>query len=143
MTPEGRQQLKKMLLKDEKYSQYPYVDTTGHLTIAIGQNISPSGDGISMDEALYILDNKITNLYNKISHYFSWFMQLTENRQIALLNMTFNLGFEGFLKFHKMLLALECHDYERAAYEMLESKWVDQVGDRATRLANIIKTGEV
>ena len=143
MTPEGRQLLKKMLLKDEEYRQYPYVDSRGNLTIAIGQNISHSGDGISMPAALFILGEKMDETQNKLSHYFSWFSKMAELRQIALINMAFNLGFEGFLKFHNMLLALESSDFERASQEMLNSKWREQVGERATCLANIIRTGEI
>lgn len=143
MTPESRMKLRQMLLRDEKYSQYPYVDTTGHLTIAIGQNISPTGDGISMPAALFLLDEKISSLYDKMAHYFPWFLKLNDARQIVLLNMAFNLGFEGFLKFHEMLLALERGDTEAASAEMLDSKWKDQVGDRSTRLAHIMLTGEL
>ncbi len=143
MTPESRQKLKQMLLKDEAYRQFPYVDQNGVLTIAIGRNISLTGEGVSMDEALILLDNDIANRYNKLAHYFPWFLGLSEARQIALVNMSFNLGFEGFLKFHKMLFALESRDYAMAADEMLDSEWRQQVGERATRLANIIRTGEI
>lgn len=143
MTPEFRQKLKQMLLRDEKYEQYVYTDSTGHSTIGIGQNISPNGEGISLDEALYLLDNKINSLYTKMSHYFKWFSSLNEARQIALVNMAYNLGFEGFLKFHNMLFSLENGDMEKASNDMLDSLWINQVGDRANRLANIIRTGEL
>lgn len=143
MTPEARQKLKQMLLRDEAYRQFPYVDSKGFLTIAIGRNISPSGEGISMDEALYLLDNDINDRYNKLSHYFPWFLKLSDARQIALIDMSFCLGFEGFLKFHDMLFAFESGDMNKAADEMLNSEWRNEVGERATRLANIIRTGEL
>ena len=42
-----------------------------------------------------------------------------------------------------MISALESHDYSLAAKEMLNSKWAEQVGERATQLAHIIATGEL
>jgi lysozyme len=143
MTPDARQRLKQMLLRDEKYEQYPYVDSTGHLTIAIGQNISPTGDGISLPAALFMVDEKISTLNDKFCHFFPWFLKLNDARQIVLLNMAFNLGFEGFLKFHEVILALQGGHVEDAAIHMLDSKWADETGDRATRLANIMRTGEI
>jgi lysozyme len=143
MSPEARQKLRQMLLRDEKYSQYPYVDTTGHLTIAIGQNISPTGDGISLSSALFILDEQISSLYDKMCHFFPWFMALNDARQSVLVAMTFNLGFPGFLKFHDMIRALENGDIDEVVKEMINSKWDTQLPERVTRYANIMKTGEI
>ena len=40
-----------------------------------------------------------------------------------------------------MIEALKVQDYERAAVEMLDSKWAGQVKGRATRLAQQMRTG--
>ena len=49
--------------------------------------------------------------------------------------MAFNLGVGGLLAFTKMFAALQERDWDRAAAEMLDSRWARQVGDRAVRLA--------
>lgn len=54
----------------------------------------------------------------------------------VLVNMTFNLGRKGVEDFTKMWDALEIGDYETAAAEMRDSKWFDDVGNRAVRLIN-------
>lgn len=141
MTPEGKQKLKQLLVSHEKYMQFPYVDTTGHLTVGFGRNLSDRG--ISATEALYLLDEDIIYFTGKLTHFLKFFPQLDENRQIALIDMCFNVGVQGFLNFTHMILALEAHDYQRAAKEMLESKWAEQVHERANCLANIIRTGEI
>lgn len=141
MTPEGKQKLKGLLLQHESYRQFPYTDTTGHLTIGIGRNLIDRG--ISTSEAFYLLDDDIIYFTNKLNHYLSFFSHLSENRQIVLIDMCFNLGVQGFLGFREMTSALEAHDYERAANEMLESKWAQQVGERATQLATIMRTNEL
>lgn len=141
MSPEGRQKLKGLLLHHESYRQFPYTDTTGHLTIGIGRNLVDRG--ISTTEAFYLLDEDITYFTNKLNHYLSFFLKLSENRQIVLIDMCFNVGVQGFLGFKDMMLALESHDYERAAHEMLNSKWAQQVGERASQLATIMCTNEL
>lgn len=66
MTPESRQKLKNMLVQDESYRQFPYTDTTGHLTVGIGRNISQRG--ISTTEASQLLDNDIIYFSAKLDH---------------------------------------------------------------------------
>ena len=141
MTPEGRQRLKGLLTQHEQYRQFPYIDLTGHVTIGIGRNLSDRG--VSIPEASSLLDDDIAYFYGKLSHYLPFFGSLTENRQIALVDLCFNVGVQGFLNFTKMILALEGGNYDKAASEMLDSKWAEQVGERATCLANIIRTGNI
>jgi lysozyme len=56
--------------------------------------------------------------------------------------MGFNLGISRLLHFRRMLSALEQGDYQKAAVEMLDSKWARQVGKRATHLNHMMKTGD-
>ncbi len=141
MTPEARLKLKNLLIKHESYKQFPYVDSTGHLTVGIGRNLTSRG--ISSNEALYLLDEDILYFYSKLNHILKFFVDLSENRQIVLVDMCFNLGVQGLLNFTQMILALEAQDYDRAAQEMLNSKWAEQVGERASMLASIMKTGNL
>lgn len=141
MTPEAKMRLRNLLTSHESFRQFPYTDVTGHLTIGIGRNLTDRG--ISTNEALMLLDDDISYFANKLSHYLTCFPGLDSNRQIALVDMCFNLGIHGFLGFDGMIQALENRDYKRAHDEMLDSKWAQQVGERATQLANIILTGEL
>ena len=141
MTPEGKQKLRALLIQHESYRQFPFTDSTGHLTIGIGRNLIDRG--ISSTEAFYLLDDDVLYFSNKLCHFLPSFSKLSEPRQIALVDMCFNLGIQGFLNFKEMIAALEVHDYVRAADEMLSSKWAEQVGERATCLANIMRTGEL
>lgn len=141
MTPEGKQKLKGLLVRHEKYMQFPYSDTTGHLTVGIGRNLTDRG--VSATEAFYLLGDDVDYFDSKLLQYLRCYSGLSEARQIALVDMCFNLGVQGFLNFKEMIAALEMGDHGRAADEMLNSKWAQQVGDRANVLANIIRTGEI
>jgi len=141
MTPEGKQKLKALLVQHESYRQFPYTDSTNHLTIGIGRNLTDRG--VSTTEALYLLDDDILYFSNKLSHFLPFFSQLSEPRRIALVDMCFNLGVQGFLNFKELIAALEVEDWPIAYNEMISSKWAEQVGERATTLANIVLTGEL
>jgi len=137
-----RDKLKAQLLIDEGYKGAAYTDSLGILTIGIGRMIdSKRGGGISKDEALYLLSNDIDSVNAKLNEALPWFKSLDDARQNVLLNMGFNLGVPGLLKFQKTLDCVRHGDYKKAAAEMLNSTWADQVGDRAKRLAKTMETG--
>jgi len=71
----------------------------------------------------------------------SWFSSLDVPRQGVLINMAFNMGFHGLLGFHDTLSAMAKQDWEAAAVDMENSLWAKEVGDRATRLAEQMRTG--
>ncbi|PWU07239.1 MAG: lysozyme [Verrucomicrobia bacterium] len=138
---EIRQKLKSQLLLDEAYKQFPYTDTTGHLTIGIGRNLQ--SNGISMDEALYLLDNDIMQCEKDLWHYCAFYQNLDNARKSCLVNICFNIGIQSFLGFKNMIAALNAKNYTLAAEEMLNSYWARQVGVRATKLAQIMETGQL
>ena len=55
--------------------------------------------------------------------------------------MAFNLGIAGLKRFKKMLMAMACGYFEDAAKECLDSKYAKEVGQRAVRIAETIRTG--
>lgn len=141
MTPEAKQKLKSLLISHEKYVQFPYFDTTGHITVGIGRNLSDRG--VSTTEALQLLDDDLIYFTNKLIHYLPFFFDISENRKIALIDMCFNLGINGFLEFTKMLSAVERKDYQQASEEILNSKAAQQCPDRYNKLSNIMLTDEI
>jgi len=117
----------------------PYRDTTGNLTIGVGRNLDDVG--ISRDEATILLKNDIDHVVLELSQ-FGWVRKLDPIRFGVVVNMAFNIGVPGLLKFPKMLVSLKSGNYTAAAREMLKSKWAKQVGDRAVRLARQMEEGK-
>ncbi len=126
------------LKRDEEFRGKPYRDTVGKLTIGYGRNLDDVG--ISEKEAEELLRYDII-VANRELLSFYWYDNLTSCRKRALINMMFNLGFTKFRKFKKMIKAFEAEDYELAADEALDSLWAKQVGERATRIADLIRHG--
>lgn len=126
------------LRRDEGFRLKPYRDTVGKLTIGAGRNLDDKG--ISATEAYMMLENDVQEVQDALGR-FAWFQALDEARKGVCLNMAFNLGVAGFLGFRKMIQALEVQDWERAAAELLDSKYARQVGQRAQRLARQMREG--
>lgn len=132
--------LEEQLLVDEGLRLKPYKDTVGKLTIGIGRNLDDVG--ITKDEAIILLRNDIARTTKDVIANIPWWSTLDEVRRDVIINMAFNLGIEGLLKFKRTLLSIQNGEYEQASKEMLESKWAKQVGNRARRLAEMMRTGE-
>jgi lysozyme len=128
------------LKRDEGFRAKPYRDTTGHLTIGYGHNLD--ANGISQEVAALLLEEDIAIAVSSLRQRFDWFDGLSRPRQDALINMVFNLGINTFMEFHHMLSALDNGDFHTAALHILNSKYHDQVGARAERIAQQLETGE-
>jgi len=131
--------LEDTLIRHEGLRLKPYRCTAGKLTIGIGRNLDDIG--ISEAEARLMLRNDIVNAEAELRRSFTWFDRLSPLRQQVLINMAFNIGLPRLKGFRNMLAALERNDYNRAAAEMLDSRWARQVKGRATELANWMQQG--
>lgn len=133
----NRTRLRAQLQQHEGRRAHVYRDTVGKTTIGVGRNLEDRG--LLEDEIDLLLDNDITAAYNDAARIVPGLNTLSEDRQHALIDMVFNLGAAGLLKFRKFLAAVEARDFDRAAAEMLDSKWAKQVGKRAETLAGMIR----
>lgn len=133
----NRTRLSAQLRRHEGVRSKPYRDTVGKLTIGVGRNLDDVG--LSEDEVQYLLDNDITRAYNDASRIVPGLATLDEDRQHVLIDMVFNLGAAGLLRFRKFLAAVERRDFAAAADEMLDSQWARQVGERAKTLAAMMR----
>jgi lysozyme len=65
--------------------------------------------------------------------------------QQALMNLCFNMGWgdgtHGLSSFKKMLAAMTAGDWNCAAADLLASRYAQQVGKRAQRVAALIRQG--
>lgn len=129
-------QVKDDLKRDEGSRLKPYRCTAGKLTIGIGRNLDDKG--ISQQEAEYMLENDIYECVDNLNRMLPWWKSKPEPVKRVLLNMCFNLGIAGLMKFENTLRFIESNEYARAADNMLLSKWATQVGERAVRLAKLI-----
>jgi lysozyme len=86
-------------------------------------------------------DAKIAEAKADLDRSAPWWRSLCDARQDVLVNMTYNMGWPRLSGFKRALAAMQAHAYEAAAREMLDSAWAAQVGPRAHRLAEQMRTG--
>jgi len=118
----------------------PYRCTAGKLTIGYGRNIEDNG--ITEAEAEFLLNTDIQNVRRELIDRLPWATGLDEVRWAVLVDMCFNLGWPRLSGFKKTLAYIKSGQYNDAALEMLDSKWANDVGRRALRLAEMMRTGE-
>ncbi|TDV04698.1 glycoside hydrolase family protein [Paraburkholderia caballeronis] len=135
------------LRRDEGVFYRPYDDPLGVLSVGVGHNLQvaplPAGWTYPLTDAQVdeLLSADIAATLQQLDARLPWWRSLDEVRQRVLANMAFNLGIAGLLAFRKMLAAVQAGNWNTAAYEMRNSKWFSQVGDRAKRLYTAMKTG--
>ena len=136
-----REKLLDMLMLHEGLELKPYQCTADKTTIGVGRNLQDVG--ITEDEAKYLLQNDIDRILKEVEHW-SFLEKLNEPRQAVILDMVFNMGITRFNAntWVKTFAAIQDNDWEKAANEMLESKWAKQVGQRAIRLSQMMRKGE-
>ncbi len=141
MTESLLNRIKAQLVRHEGLRLKPYRCTAGKLTIGIGRNLDDRG--ISQKEAYAMLERDIQDCEQwLIEEIPEIYCKLDEVRQSVLLNMCFNLGISGLLGFKNTLAFIKARDWERAANNMLVSRWAKQVGRRAIELSELMRKGK-
>lgn len=131
--------LLEQLRRHEGLKLKAYRDSVGKLTVGYGRNLDDRG--ITEEEAGFMLDNDIDAVVADLER-MPLYLGLDPVRQVVLANMAFNMGLPTLLTFSRMLGALADQDWQRAADEMLDSKWARQVGSRADELSELMRLGE-
>lgn len=134
-----RDRLKQDLIRHEGLRLKPYQDTVGKWTIGVGRNLSDRG--ISEPEAMHLLANDIDATIDEVNARLPWVPRMDEERRLVIYNMAFNLGMPKLLGFANTLRAVEEGRYADASRGMLDSLWARQVGNRASELAQRMRTG--
>jgi lysozyme len=153
--------LNRQLRRDEGERLRAYKDSLGYWTIGVGILIDPvkgakppaemtwpDGPGkittnctISQAVSDRLLEEHIKSVRSRLAASLPWYTGLDDARRGVLENMAFNLGVPGLLKFKNTLALIEGHKWDDAAVAMLQSKWATQVGKRARRLSDQMRTG--
>lgn len=142
--------LREELTFDEGCINKIYLDHLGYPTFGIGHLVLETDPEHGKDVDTPVSEERIKECFEKdiatviedLNRNLEWWQDLPEDLQRVMANMSFNLGITRLLKFKKFLAAMEKHDWETAAVEMMDSRWATQVGPRATRLRDRVLKGE-
>jgi lysozyme len=116
-----------------------YKCPSGFNTIGYGTNLD---SGITMHQAEALMCAEIDDLIEHIPSVVECWDNLDDNRKMALVDMAYNMGLSGLSKFVNTLGFICAGDYLAAANEIKQSKYYQQVGNRAKKIVKVIETGE-
>jgi len=134
--------LREELKTDEGCKYEIYLDHLGLPTHGIGHLILSSdmehgqavGTPVSEDRVNECFASDIETVLSECTQLYPNFSVLPEEVQLIIANMMFNMGRPRLSKFKGMKSAVDNGDWHRAAVEMVDSKWYQQVTNRADRL---------
>ena len=127
--------LKERLKKHEGFRAEIYRCNSGFWTIGYGHRIdahcriSPQVADLLLDEDIHQAEFQYLSL--------GWGLEIA--RRDIVIEMIFWHGFKGFLKFKKMIAAIEKQDWGTAADEMMDSQSGRNYKTRMSELAEIMR----
>ena len=134
--------LRQELENDEGNVKAIYLCSEKHPTFGIGHLVrkedpeygKPVGTPVSTDRCNEVFDSDIQVVLSDCEHLYSDFNDLPEEVQRIIANMMFNMGRPRLSKFKGMKAGVDARDWNKAADEMVDSRWYRQVTNRAERL---------
>lgn len=124
------------LKEAEGWRPNAYQDTQGIWTIGFGTNLQELN--IDRQTGEKWLQSSLFKAELEAQS-FAFFQRLNNPRKRVVIELIYNMGLPRLLGFVRMLDALEKGEYVRAAAELLRSKYATQVGQRAQRLAAVMR----
>ena len=127
---------------DEGNVKMVYLDHLGLPTFGIGHLIRESdpehgwkvGTEVSDDRCVAALNEDIETVVSDCHKLYPEFEDLPEEVKRIIANMMFNMGRPRLSKFTGMKARVDSRDCNKAADEMVDSRWYRQVTNRAERL---------
>ncbi|MFP6052638.1 glycoside hydrolase family protein [Helicobacter pylori] len=130
-----------LIVDSEGFSTPVYTDKTGHPTIGCGYNLSVySYEGKRITKAYGLLTDILKENHKTLLSY-EWYKNLDAMRRMVILDLSYNLGLSGLLKFKQFIKAIEDKNYALAVEGLQKSSYFNQMKKRASRNMEVLKLG--
>ena len=144
------EKLRKQLEIDEGVKYEIYLDHLGYPTFGIGHLVVPDdkeyredvGTRVSEERVRECFDKDVESVLRDCTLLYKDFDELPEEVQQIVANMMFNMGYTRLSKFRGMKKGVDTRDWNKAADEMVDSRWYKQVTNRANRLVERMRNIE-
>ena len=137
----GYRNLKERIKSNEGFSSKPYKDQLGYLTIGYGHLILPNENILlkkktNKKELEEIFEKDFKKALSNFNNTFKPFT-LNEKESELLIEMIFQLGIKGCLKFKNLIKNIKKGNKHLVCFDMMDSLWYKQTPNR---VKNLIKT---
>ena len=142
------EEFKKEIEIDEGCKYEIYLDHLNLPTFGIGHLILDSDPESGEEVGTPVSEDRVSECFNKDVHtvlsdcekLYEDFYTLPEEVQRIIANMMFNMGYPRLSKFKGMKAGIYARDWQQAADEMVDSRWYNQVTNRAERLVKRMRS---
>ena len=136
------EQLRNELEIDEGVKYEIYLDHLGLPTFGIGHLVTENdpehgqevGTAVSEERVAEVFESDVQITLDECQRLYDDFDDLPEECQLIIANMMFNMGRPRLSQFKGMKAGVDARDWNKAADEMVDSRWYKQVTNRADRL---------
>ncbi len=109
-------------MDSEGFSPFIYTDKTEHPTIGYGYNLSVySYEGKRITKAYGLLTGILKENHKTLLSY-EWYKNLDAMRRMVILDLSYNLGLSGLLKFKQFIKAIEDKNYALAVERLQKTR---------------------
>jgi len=144
MSPELLEKLREELARDEGVVYEIYLDHLSLPTFGLGHLVRPSdpehgqpvGTPVSEERVNECFAADVQTTLDDCEILYPDFSELPDEAQLVIANMMFNMGRPRLSQFKGMKAGVDARDWNRAADEMVDSRWYKQVTNRAERLVS-------
>tara|TARA_A100001015_G_scaffold55541_1_gene61016 strand:+ start:1159 stop:1590 length:432 start_codon:yes stop_codon:yes gene_type:complete len=142
----GYHNLKERIKSNEGFSSKPYKDQLGYLTIGYGHLILPNENillkkQIHKKELEEIFEKDFNKALSKFNNTFKSF-NLNEKESDLLIEMIFQLGIKGCLKFKNLIKNIRKNNKHLVCFDMMDSLWYKQTPNRVKTLIKTFLNNE-
>jgi len=140
-------QLRMELEYDEGCKYEIYLDHLGLPTFGIGHLVTEDdpehgqevGTTVSEERVIEVFEKDVQVTIDECKKLYDDWFDLPDEVQLIIANMMFNMGRPRLSQFKGMKAGIDARDWNKAADEMVDSKWYRQVTNRADRLVTRMK----
>lgn len=142
----GYHNLKERIKSNEGFSSKPYKDQLGYLTIGYGHLILPNENillkkQINKKELEEIFEKDFKKALSNFNNTFKPFT-LNEKESELLIEMIFQLGIKGCLKFKNLIKNIKKGNKHLVCFDMMDSLWYKQTPNRVKTLIKTFLNNE-
>lgn len=142
----GYHNLKERIKSNEGFSSKPYKDQLGYLTIGYGHLILPNENillkkQIHKKELEEIFEKDFKKALTNFNNTFKPFT-LNEKESELLIEMIFQLGIKGCLKFKNLIKNIKKGNKHLVCFDMMDSLWYKQTPNRVKALIKTFLNNE-
>ncbi len=144
------EKLQEELEIDEGCKYEIYLDHLGYSTFGVGHLVLESdpeygwevGASVDTHRVNEAFEDDVQNVLTDCEKLYVQWEHLPEEAQRVIANMMFNMGYTRLSKFKGMKRGVDARDWNAAADEMVDSRWYNQVTNRANRLVERMRSIE-